>query len=73
MTSQLQMEISYRVDERLILKQNSSHFDAHRFIDFRFYALLYLQINLVENEFKKNAAFLGSLSIDYHSQITVFL
>lgn len=33
MTSQLKMEISYRVDGRLILKQNSSHFDAHRFLD----------------------------------------
>lgn len=33
MTSQLQMEISYRVDGRLILKQNSSHFDAHRSLD----------------------------------------
>lgn len=33
MTSQLIMEISYGVDGRLILKQNSSHFDAHRFLD----------------------------------------
>lgn len=33
MTSQLKMEISYRVDGCLILKQNSSHFDAHGFLD----------------------------------------
>lgn len=53
MTSQLKMEISYRVDGRLILKQNSSHFDAHRFLIVLFYVLFYLQIHLVENELKK--------------------
>lgn len=33
MTSQLNMEIPYRVDGHLILKQNSLHFDAYRSLD----------------------------------------